>query len=81
MRTMLGNMIKITSTVVVDSGDPSTDLFPGDTGIMLGAETWTFDPDDPVNSRETVYRCLVKGQIQHLFDYDFEYDTTETIEA
>ncbi len=53
----------------------NTDLFPGDTGIILGAETWVFDPDDPVNSKETVYRCLVNGAIQHLFDHDFEFYT------
>ena len=41
-----GAMIKIKSHVVVESADPTSDLHPGDTGIILGAESWTFDPDD-----------------------------------
>ena len=74
-----GAMIKIKSHVVVESADPTSDLHPGDTGIILGAESWTFDPDDPVNSKETVYRCLVNGAIQHLFDHDFEFYTTSEV--
>jgi hypothetical protein len=46
---------------------------------MLGTESWVFDPDDPVNSKETVYRCLVNGAIQHLFDHDFEFYTTTEV--
>ena len=74
-----GAMIKIKNHVVVDSLDPSTDLHRGDTGILLGEEKWVFDPDDPVNSTDSVYRCLVNGKIQHLFEYDFEYYITSEV--
>ena len=60
---------------------PTQDLREGDTAIILGQEDFVFDPDDPENSTDTVYSCLVGGEVQHLFEADFELIITERIEA
>ena len=68
-----GHMIRIINDVVIDSQNESLDLHRGDTGIVLGTVKYVFDPDNPGTSTETLFKCLVNGQIEHLFEIDFEF--------
>lgn len=81
MKYPIGTIVRLNGDVVIESQDPTQDLREGSTAIILGQEEFIFDPDDPENSTDTVYSCLVGGKVQHLFEVDFELVTTETIEA
>ena len=77
----IGTMVRLNRDIVIESADPDQDLREGSTAIILGQEEFVFDPDDPENSTDTVYSCLVGGEVQHLFEADFELIVTEMIEA
>ncbi len=81
MKYPTGTIVHLLNDVVIHSQDPSADLHEGETGILVGEDELVFDPEDPENSREVLYLCLVGGEIQHLFEQDFEPIAMEIIEA
>ena len=68
----IGDAIRLRWEVLVDAGDPSNDLAGGMIGVVIDTEKMTFDEDDPENSTETMYLCLVNGIQHHLFETDIE---------
>ena len=76
-----GTIVRLLNDVVLYSQDPSSDLLEGETGILVGEDELVFDPANPENSREVLYLCLVGGEVQHLFEQDFEPIAMEIIEA
>lgn len=68
----IGDAIRLRWPVLVASGDPSNDLPAGTIGMVIDKENMTFDEDDPENSTEMMYLCLVNGIQHHLFETDIE---------
>ena len=66
----VGDAVQLRWEVLVNAGDPSTDLQEGMVGVVIDIEKMTFDDDDPENSTETMYLCLVNGIQHHLFETD-----------
>ena len=67
-----GTIVRILHEICINPTDPSEDLFEGDTAVILGTEEVTFDYDNPKESTETLYKCLIRGRIERLFETDFE---------
>tara|TARA_Y100000310_G_C20239079_1_gene603760 strand:+ start:276 stop:503 length:228 start_codon:yes stop_codon:yes gene_type:complete len=70
MKYKVGDAVKLIHEVLVQGGDPSQDLHAGMVGVVIEEEKMIFDPDDPENTTETVYLCLVNGIHHHLFASD-----------
>ena len=70
MKYKVGDAVTLIHEVLVQSGDPSQDLKAGMVGVVIEEEKMIFDLEDPENTTETVYLCLVNGIQHHLFASD-----------